>query len=169
MYVPVTAKCTEKCVHGVCDEPDKCRCENGWTGNTCNVCVALPGCKNGGCMDKSSNKSMPNTCKCDQGWTGPLCDKPICAKGCDEINGHCNKPGECLCNVGWKGTSCDECVPLWDCPNQGSDACIKPNDCFCDKSNTNARCSVAPKSNATEKPATEKPATEKPATEKPAE
>jgi len=158
-------KCTDKCVHGVCDEPDKCRCENGWTGKTCNECVALSGCKHGGCTDKTG-KSMPNTCKCKLGWSGPLCDEPVCAEGCDEINGHCNEPGECLCNVGWKGESCNECVPLWDCPNQKSDACIKPNDCFCDKSNTDYRCSVAPTNNATEKPATEKPTTEKPATEK---
>ena len=42
-----------------------------------------------------------------------------------------SQPGECHCNTGWKGAKCDECVPHWDCPQQGLDACIYPNDCIC--------------------------------------
>ena len=37
----------------------------------------------------------------------------------------------CICEEGWKGDSCDICVPYWNCPNQGQDACLFPNECHC--------------------------------------
>ena len=37
----------------------------------------------------------------------------------------------CLCDEGWKGKSCESCVPYWNCPNKGTDACLFPNECHC--------------------------------------
>merc|ERR1711862_962978 len=38
---------------------------------------------------------------------------------------------QCICETGWKSKACDECVPYWNCPNQGKDACNLPNECLC--------------------------------------
>merc|ERR1719431_835434 len=37
----------------------------------------------------------------------------------------------CVCENGWKSDACNQCVPYWNCPNQGNDACVKPNECIC--------------------------------------
>ena len=55
------ALCTEECVHGTCVEPDSCQCFKGWSGNTCNKCIKMPGCMNGDCIDTS------NACFCHEG------------------------------------------------------------------------------------------------------
>ena len=52
------------------------RCEKGWTGELCDICQTMPGCKHGSCME-------PETCMCDPGWIGPLCDCPRCKDGCN--------------------------------------------------------------------------------------
>ena len=83
IFIGFTAKCTEDCIHGTCTDPDTCTCENGWTGDTCDKCVALPGCEHGSC------KGKPNSCQCDSGWQGHLCQEPICAQGCNLNNAHC--------------------------------------------------------------------------------
>ena len=59
------------------------RCENGWTGQNCDICVKLSGCLHGSCNGK------PYECQCDHGWTGSLCDQPICSEGCNLSNAHC--------------------------------------------------------------------------------
>ena len=55
------ALCKEDCVHGTCVEPDSCQCFKGWSGNTCNKCIKMPGCMNGDCIDTS------NACFCHEG------------------------------------------------------------------------------------------------------
>jgi len=117
--------CTEECVHGTCVEPDSCQCFKGWSGNTCNKCIKMPGCMNGDCIDTS------NACFCHEGWSGPLCTEPICASGCNTENAVCTKPEECICKTGWSGNQCNQCVPNSKCPNQGPDSCILPNECIC--------------------------------------
>ena len=80
-----TAICAEKCLHGICIGPDKCKCDIGWSGLSCNECIKMPGCIHGDCVD------MTNTCICNEGWTGPLCTEPICASGCNIENAICLK------------------------------------------------------------------------------
>ena len=54
---------------------------------------------------------------------------------CSNINHHNHHyhhhNNSCICEEGWKGDSCDICVPYWNCPNQGQDACLFPNECHC--------------------------------------
>ena len=54
----------------------------------------------------------------------PSCEHGICLK---------NNAGKsvCICEEGWKGESCDTCIPYWNCPNQGADSCLIPNECQC--------------------------------------
>lgn len=42
------------------------RCRVGWTGELCNECQTLPGCRNAYCK-------KPLDCICKPGWTGILC------------------------------------------------------------------------------------------------
>ena len=59
---------------------------------------------------------------------------------CSNINNYIENL--CICEEGWKGDSCDICVPYWNCPNQGQDACLFPNECHCSpgQNDTNGLC-----------------------------
>merc|ERR1719431_1457061 len=118
------------CHHGECLKPNECNCYQGWTGKNCSSCIAMPGCKNGHCGN------TPNTCVCDEGWEGVLCDQPVCDPPC--VHGECveskmmaDEDNFCVCENGWKSDACNQCVPYWNCPNQGNDARVKPNECIC--------------------------------------
>lgn len=87
------------CIFGECD------CEEGWSGERCEVnsitdpCANIDCGPNGDCVD--------GDCECDEGYFGSMCDKL-----CNEIvciNGNCNPDsGECDCEEGWFGES-SEC------------------------------------------------------------
>lgn len=44
------------------------RCDPGWEGQQCDVCVKMPGCVHGSCH-------QPWQCTCEPGWAGRFCDK----------------------------------------------------------------------------------------------
>ena len=121
------ADCND-CQHGRCLAPNECVCYDGWKGDNCTECLAIPGCDHGTCGDH------PNTCECFEKWGGHLCDEPICDPACAKDQGQCmEKDGThfCRCKLGWQGEACDKCVPYWECPYKGDGACEKPNECFC--------------------------------------
>ncbi|XP_044011009.1 cubilin [Aphidius gifuensis] len=67
------------CIHGTCisyDNTFMCRCDAGYTGETCstaiNLCIPNP-CKNDG---KCSIKFNTITCECTASYQGPRCDTP---------------------------------------------------------------------------------------------
>ena len=86
-----SAICNEPCVHGRCAAPGECHCHKGWTGPTCEVCIPLAGCNptGGGCVDPSTNTSVPDTCFCNANHTGTLCDGPECDQPCVVGQGKC--------------------------------------------------------------------------------
>ena len=116
------------------------RCENGWTGEFCDICQKLPGCQHGSCNDR------PLTCQCNPGWLGPLCDCPRCSEGCNLQNGFCTQPNECICGPGWSGDNCDHCQVHPECPGY----CTKPWECYCDDNNPSRYCLIQNKSISSE-------------------
>lgn len=119
------ALCDRECVHGQCDgtTPNKCRCQVGWTGPVCEICMTHPGCVHGRC-------TIPNQCLCDEGWGGLLCNQDLnyCTnhKPCQH-GGTCTNTGQgnytCSCSNDFMGRDCeiskDPCVQN-PCENGGS-------------------------------------------------
>ena len=68
MNHPCPIPICENCQNGVCLAPNKCICEIGWDGPSCDICIPLPGCVHGDCKDKAL------TCDCEPNWQGAYCD-----------------------------------------------------------------------------------------------
>ncbi|XP_020300729.1 integrin beta-nu-like isoform X2 [Pseudomyrmex gracilis] len=114
------------CQHGV-DECGVCKCDFGWSGNTCDCdessstenrlqCIAVNStevCSNRG-------ECICGVCNCDKGYNGYFCE----CSPCDKIDGiECNNRGTCDCGVcncldGWEGNGCQ-------CPS-GNELCVAP-------------------------------------------
>lgn len=98
------------CLNGFCVAfgDDRCTCDEGWSGYTCEIeHECLQHCDFGEC---DSNM----VCRCEYGYRGKFCnvtDEDPCAN-C--VNGWCNSQGYtfCHCDVGWKGVNCDVSMPL---------------------------------------------------------
>ena len=84
-YNCISAICSKGCLHGTCIAPDECICNQGWSGESCDECIQLPGCNHGYCNNTA------NACICHQGWRGRLCDEPICLPGCNLDHAKCSK------------------------------------------------------------------------------
>ena len=68
--------CEPTCVNGECLSPNDCACEIGWEGAHCDICISLPGCEHGSCVDNSTGtpESKALECFCNEGWSGGYCD-----------------------------------------------------------------------------------------------
>ena len=80
----ISAVCSKGCLHGTCVAPDECICNQGWSGESCDQCIQLPGCNHGYCNNTA------NDCICHRGWKGRLCDEPICLPGCNLDHAKCS-------------------------------------------------------------------------------
>ncbi|XP_010894529.3 protein delta homolog 2 [Esox lucius] len=99
--------CTCNMTNSRCDENSVCRCDPGWEGQECDVCVRMPGCIHGSCH-------QPWQCNCQPGWAGRFCDKDIhvCTNEAPCQNGatcYTNVSGEytCLCPESFHGRNCE--------------------------------------------------------------
>ncbi|XP_073841078.1 multiple EGF like domains draper isoform X3 [Musca autumnalis] len=142
-------KCDEKCVHGVCVAPNKCKCEHGYGGPSCDISVHCEtNCKPGFygencdqvCRCKNNSSCDPDTgrCICSAGWTGEDCSKPCdegfygngCKEKCPTIV-HGNKScdhitGEIRCRDGYIGLTCEHPCPT----GYYGPGCTKKCNCY---------------------------------------
>jgi len=127
------AECGKNCdpQHGSCTEPGECKCNLGYTGESCRDCMKLPGCKNGYCRRSFE-------CKCEDGWQGMFCNAPICSS-CEATRGTCTGPDECTCKKGYKGEECLECATPEGCVNG---FCTQPGECRCEDGWTGRLCDI---------------------------
>ncbi|XP_037909252.1 protein draper isoform X3 [Hermetia illucens] len=127
--------CNQTCLHGVCSAPNHCKCEPGFGGPSCDICVHCETkCKPGyygeacdkicTCQNNSSCDPVSGRCICSNGWIGEDCSEP-CAEGyygagcrerCPEIahgNMSCHHvTGKFICAAGFTGMLCENpCSP----------------------------------------------------------
>eukprot|EP00094_Tigriopus_californicus_P013133 TCALIF_12700-PA protein Name:"Similar to dla Delta-like protein A (Danio rerio)" AED:0.01 eAED:0.01 QI:399/0.83/0.85/1/0.33/0.42/7/242/207 len=88
------------CIHGYCNRPLECICEEGWTGEFCDT----PICKEK-CHPAYGSCDFPGACICSSGYQGELCDECRPYPGCE--HGTCREPWTCNCEPGWEGTQCN--------------------------------------------------------------
>lgn len=121
-----TAVCRPGCdlVHGSCQIPNECQCEDGWQGPNCTQCRPHPSCVHGTC----SNRKWE--CNCYPGWGGSYCNQDLVS--CSRIkpckNGALcrNKPGsfDCICPKGYTGRLCE--IEIDEC---SSNPCFHGGNC----------------------------------------
>jgi len=79
-----------------------CQCEEGWTGEYCQIECAPCDSRTGQCVYNGTH----GECVCIDGYTGADCTTPCYP--C--VNGVCSMTGSCTCDPGYAGSSCNiEC------------------------------------------------------------
>ena len=73
--------CTQGCIKGRCVSPDKCSCEAGYHGPSCEeVCppnkYGMNCNKSCQCQNSAPCDSRTGICNCTSGWMGQHCDRP---------------------------------------------------------------------------------------------
>ena len=88
--------------HGACSKLGSCNCDDGFTGNWCNVKVCPDDCSgNGECIN--------GVCKCNAKYRGGSCNIDLCPFDCysEYGQGECTKTG-CKCSNGFEGDACSK-------------------------------------------------------------
>merc|ERR1711871_134136 len=114
----------------------KCKCDDGWTGETCGLrqCLGRGKCSGHGTCDEKNA-----VCKCSPGWTGKKCQTPKCPMNCNgESHGLCTPKG-CACKQGWTGDTCSQRSCPMQCSKAGS--CVD-GKCVCDEYHTGEYCQL---------------------------
>ncbi|XP_046493057.1 integrin beta-nu [Neodiprion pinetum] len=114
------------CNQGV-NECGLCKCDAGWSGETCDCRESTGDSINSQCINTGENVPCSNrgdcicgSCSCDPGYSGRFCQ----CSPCDKVNGtECGEMGtcdcgSCVCRPGWTGDTCQ-------CP-VGDALCIAP-------------------------------------------
>ncbi|KAG7198720.1 hypothetical protein KM043_001711 [Ampulex compressa] len=115
-----------RCGHGS-NECGLCKCDVGWSGESCDCDVSSPEDNGLQCIARNSTDVCSNrgecvcgACSCDAGYKGQFCE----CSPCDKIDGvECAGRGTCDCGTcscleGWEGNGCQ-------CPS-GTELCVAP-------------------------------------------
>ncbi|PSN47097.1 hypothetical protein C0J52_19307 [Blattella germanica] len=121
------------CLHGTCQKPWDCLCNEGWGGLFCNqdlnYCTNHKPCRHGGTCFNTGQGSY--TCSCPPGYTGTDCERELddCALHPCQNGGTCKENGNgtgsyrCECTKGWHGPHCETSAQTCEdrpCRNGGS-------------------------------------------------
>ncbi|XP_022084834.1 uncharacterized protein LOC110976121 [Acanthaster planci] len=120
--------CQDKCVHGTCVGPNRCKCDRGFTGTTCER--DLNECSNRPCSHRCMNTPGSFRCYCEHGYLlledgtscsrDDRCSETRCAFGCIQYEDGftCFCPdGLALLPNGLGCTDVDECASgTAECP-----------------------------------------------------
>ncbi|XP_012161436.1 protein draper isoform X5 [Ceratitis capitata] len=149
-------KCENPCEHGKCIAPEKCKCEQGWGGDTCDII-----CR---CLNNSSCDPDTGRCICSAGWTGADCSEPCphgffgvgCRERCPDStqnNTSCDHiTGEMVCRPGYIGLTCKHPCPSGyygpGCKNKchcenGGECNHVSGQCLCLPGWTGANCNIS--------------------------
>uniref|UniRef100_A0A3B5LVP0 EGF-like domain-containing protein n=1 Tax=Xiphophorus couchianus TaxID=32473 RepID=A0A3B5LVP0_9TELE len=102
------------CLHGTCQQPWQCNCQEGWGGLFCNqdlnYCTHHKPCLNGATCTNTGQGSY--TCSCPPGHTGANCEIQVneCSGNPCRNGGSCidNDNGyKCTCPPGFYGNNCE--------------------------------------------------------------
>ncbi|XP_071818165.1 uncharacterized protein [Apostichopus japonicus] len=122
--------CTMNCVHGTCIGPDRCKCDPGFTGKSCNRDLNECGLEPRPCGHRCTNTQGSFKCYCERGYVlqqdgrscvpDERCYPGRCAHGCavegDDVICSC-PPGLRLIADGYHCKDIDECAEgLVTCP-----------------------------------------------------
>ncbi|XP_067929061.1 uncharacterized protein [Watersipora subatra] len=155
--------------NGRCIDDGVCECQQGWSGEKCEIAECKDGCAHGECVS-------PGVCRCDVGWSGLKCTKPMCFplcrnggvcighnqcecptgyggrfcmdhqqkdKGCRrkcQNGGKCIGENKCECPEGWRGSRCHKPAPVCEGGCANGGKCRKGNVCKCKKGFTGKNC-----------------------------
>ena len=138
-------ECINNCSNnGICVKANNktfCKCNNGYSGRTCNKCSVGYFNNSNNCINCEKNHNLTN-------YWGDICTKCKCN------NGICNSgysgDGTCNCSTGWEGLYCSKCKnnhygkhcnKCRNC-NHGScnDTIIGNGKCLCDKGYSDIYC-----------------------------
>ncbi|CAH1119859.1 unnamed protein product [Phaedon cochleariae] len=113
--------CSRPCLNGGrCVKPDLCACLKGFSGQQCEIDMAIPTCQKP-CLNEGKCVKG-GICSCPKGFGGVQCEidlnKPRCRAGC-ENGGTCVRHEVCRCPIGFSGRHCetdvDECLEEKPC------------------------------------------------------
>nr|CAD7409649.1 unnamed protein product [Timema poppensis] len=135
------------CLHGTCQKPWDCLCDEGWGGLFCNqdlnYCTNHKPCRHGGTCFNTGQGSY--TCSCPPGHTGTDCEREVddcathpCLNGgtckiilvCDScfvyvVQDNGNSSYRCECPKGWHGPHCETSAQTCDDqPCRNSATCL---------------------------------------------